>query len=260
MTMENKLEKYPNCKELQHFFKEPVTEDEDAIFEDLDFYIDTDTHHITIRDPKITWERPYTEPDKAHITFVDAGDTCIFELEDGRFEICLNSEVSIENFTNLDLNSSVILNIEKIPIKDLLKTKELTFKIKYTPFDFGTGEDFDVTDESVHLSGKAWCNMFAQGIPTINTKSVILFTAKIEVIEKDVEKTIEFTIPETDVTMTIDIDSTTTYGMVDISVSNFEKSIDKHIVSIDVVNNSKELHIDTNNDDYETIDIYRKLT
>ena len=33
--MENKLEKYLNCKELQHFFKEPVTEDEDAIFEDL---------------------------------------------------------------------------------------------------------------------------------------------------------------------------------------------------------------------------------
>lgn len=50
--MENKLEKYLNCKELQHFFKEPVTEDEDAVFEGLDFCIDTDTHHITILDPK----------------------------------------------------------------------------------------------------------------------------------------------------------------------------------------------------------------
>lgn len=212
--MENKLEKYLNCKELQHFFKEPVTEDTEISFENgaCEFYIDTDTHHITIRDPKITWERPYTEPDKAHITFVDAGDTCIFELEDGRFEICLNGEVSIENFTNLDLNSSVILNIEKIPIKDLLKTKELTFKIKYTPFDFGTGEDFDVTDESVHLSGKDWRDMFAQGIPTINTKSVILFTARIEVVEKDVEKTIEFTIPGTNKKLIVNIDFTFPYG------------------------------------------------
>lgn len=258
--MENKLEKYLNCKELQHFFKEPVTENEDAFFEDLDFCIDTDTHHITIRDPKITWERPYTEPDKAHITFVDAGDTCIFELDDGQFEICLNGEVSIENFTNLDLNSSVILNIEKIPIKDLLKTKELAFEIKFKPFDFDTGEDIDVVDKHIHLSGKDWRDIFAQGVPTINTESVILFTAKIEVTEKDVEKTIEFTIPGTDVTMTVEIDSTSTYGMVDIFVSNFDKSIDKHIVSIDLVKDSKELHIDTGNDDCETIDIYRALT
>lgn len=258
--MENKLEKYLNCKELQHFFNEPVTGDEDAIFEDLEFYIDTDTHHITIRDPKITWERPYTEPDKAHITFVDAGDTCIFELEDGRFEICLNGEVSIENFTNLDLNSSVILNIEKIPIKDLLKIKELTFEIKYTPFDFGTGEDFDVTDENIHLSGKAWRDMFAQGIPTINTESVILFTAKIEVVEKDVEKTIEFPIPGTDKTMLVEIDSTSNYGLVNIIMSSFDKSSEKLILSIDALDKSKQLHIDVNTDDYEDIDIYRNLT
>ena len=60
--------------------------------------------------------------------------------------------------------------------------------------------------------------------------------------------------------MTVEVDSTSTYGMINISVSNFDKSIDKHILSIDIVNNSKELHIDTNDDDYETIDIYRTLT
>ena len=258
--MENKLEKYLNCKELQHFFKEPVTEDEDAVFEDLDFCIDTDTHHITIRDPKITWERPYTEPDKAHITFVDAGDTCIFELEDGRFEICLNGEVSIENFTNLDLNSSVILNIEKIPIKDLLKIKELTFEIKYTPFDFGTGEDFDVTDKNIHLSGKDWRNMFAQGIPTINTKSVILFTATIEVIEKDVEKTIEFTIPGTNKKLIVNIDSTFPCGLVDISLSDFDEHDAEQILRIVKVDNSNELHISVETDNGETQNIYKELT
>lgn len=258
--MENKLKKYLNCKELQHFFKEPVTEDEDAFFEDLDFCIDTDTHHITIRDPKITWERPYTEPDKAHITFVDAGDTCIFELEDGRFEICLNGEVSIENFTNLDLNSSVILNIEKIPIKDLLKTKELTFEIKYTPFDFGTGEDFDVTDKNIHLSGKDWRNMFAQGIPTINTKSVILFTAEIEVVEKDVEKTIEFTIPGTNKKLIVNIDSTFSYGLVDVSISDFDESNAESLLSISKVQDANELHISVKTDQYETQNLYRELT
>lgn len=258
--MENKLEKYLNYEELQHFFKEPITKNEDEFFEDPNFCIDTDTYHIVIRDPEITWEKPYTEPDKTHITFVDADDACIFERQDGRLEICINGEVNIENFTNLNLNNSVILNIEKIPIKDLLKTKELSFEIKFKPFDLGTEENIDVTNKNIHLSGKDWRNIFAQGVPTINTESVILFTAKIEVVKKDIKKTIEFTIPGTDVTMTVEIDSTSTYGMVDISVSNFDKSIDKHIVSIDVVNNSKELHIDTNNDDYETIDIYRKLT
>ena len=258
--MENKLEKYLNYEELQHFFKEPITKNEDEFFEDPNFCIDTDSYCIVIRDPKITWEKPYTEPDKAHITFVDADDTCIFELQDGGFEIHIGGEVNIENFTNLNLNSSAILNIEKIPIKDLLKTKELNFEIKFKPFNFGTGEDIDVTNKNIHLSGKDWRNIFTQGVPTINAESVILFTAKIEVIKKDVEKTIEFTIPGTDVTMTVEIDSTSTYDMVNISISNFDKSMDKHIVSIDVVNNSKELHIDTGNDDCETIDIYRALT
>ena len=154
----------------------------------------------------------------------------------------------------------MILNIEKIPIKELLKIKELTFEIKYTPFDFGTGEDFDVTDENIHLSGKDWRNMFAQGIPTINTKSVILFTARIEVVEKDVEKTIEFTIPGTNKKLIVNIDSTFSYGLVDVSISDFDESNAESLLSISKVQDSNELHISVKTDQYETQNLYKELT
>lgn len=154
----------------------------------------------------------------------------------------------------------MILNIEKIPIKDLLKIKELTFEIKYTPFDFGTGEDFDVTDENIHLSGKDWRNMFAQGIPTINTKSVILFTAKIEVVEKDVEKTIEFTIPGTNKKLIVNIDSTFSYRLVDVSISDFDESNAESLLSISKIQDANELHISVKTDQYETQNLYRELT
>lgn len=87
-----------------------------------------------------------------------------------------------------------------------------------------------------------------------------MLTAEIEVILKDVEKTIEFPIPGTDKIMTVEIDSTLNYGLINICMSNPDESSEKLILSIDALNKSKQLHIDIATDDYETVDIYRNLT
>ena len=259
--MDNKLEKYLNREELQYFFETPVTEDE-KLFKSNIFFIDTTTHRIIIKNPKITWEKPYTEPDKTCIKCVEANS--IYEaqgiIKDTKTELCFSGETSIEGFPDLDLTTSVLLDIEKIPINDLLKINELSREVKYHLYDFGTGEDIDVTNPDTHLSGKDWRNIFAQGVPTINTENPIILTAEIEVISKNVEKTIEFPILETNVTMTVEIDSTSTYGLVTITMSSLDKSSEKLILSIDALNKSKQLHIDIATDDYETVDIYRNLT
>ena len=102
--------------------------------------------------------------------------------------------------------------------------------------------------------------MFAQGIPTINTKSVILFTAKIEVVEKDVEKTIEFTIPGTNKKLIVNIDSTFPCELVDISLSDFDEHDTEQILRIAKVDNSNEIHISVETDNGETQNIYKELT
>lgn len=224
------------------------------------FRIVTDTHLIYIKNPKITWEKPYTEPTKSTIIYVDTGELCLFNYRDTKAQLCFAAQVKIKDFPNLDLGTSVILDIEKIKSEDLLKTKNLSTEIKYYPFDFNSGEDIDVADPDTHLSGKDWRNMFAQGIPTINTENPIMLTAEIEVVLKDVEKTIKFPITGTDKIMTVEIDSTSNYGLININMSTFDKSSEKLILSIDALSKSKELHIDIATDDYETVDIYRNLT
>lgn len=120
--MDNKLEKYLNREELQYFFETPVTEDE-KLFKSNIFFIDTNTHHIIIKNPKITWEKPYTEPDKACIKCVEANG--IYEaqgiIKDAKTELCFSGETSIESFPNLDLTTSVLLNIEKNPYQWFIK-------------------------------------------------------------------------------------------------------------------------------------------
>lgn len=191
--------------------------------------------------------------------YVDTGELCLFNYRDTKTQLCFAAQVKIKDFPDLDLGTSVILDIEKIKSEDLLKTKNLSTEIKYHPFDFGSGEDIDVADPNTHLSGKDWRNIFTQGIPTINTKNPIIFTAEIEIVLKDVEKTIEIPIPGTNVTMTVEIDSTSTYGLVTITMSSLDKSSEKLILSIDALNKSKQLHIDIATDDYENIDVYQSL-
>ena len=253
--MDNKLMKHLNYKELQYLFENTI----ECVNIDK-FRINTDTHIIYIKNPKIKWEKPYTEPKGSSIKFIDTGDICIFDYQDTGAQLCFTTQTSIEGFPDLELGTSVILNIEKIKSEDLLKVKNLSTEIKYHTFNFGTGEDIDATDPETHLSGKDWRDIFAQGIPTINTKNPIILTAEIEVMIKDVEKTIEFPIPGANVTMTVEIDSKSNYGLININMSNLNESSEKLILSIDALNKSKQLHINVNTDDYDTIDIYRNLT
>lgn len=246
--------KHLNRKELQYLFEGTI----ECVNIDK-FRIDTDTHLIYIKNPIIKWEKPYTEPKGSTIKFVDTGEICIFDYQDTGAQLCFATQTSIEGFPDLDLGTSVILDIEKIKSEDLLKVKNLSTKIKYHTFDFGSGEDIDAADPKTHLSGKDWRDIFAQGIPTINTKNPIMLTAKIEIVIKDIEKTIEFPIPKTDKIMTVEIDSTFGYGLVNIHMSNIDDSSEKLILSIDALDKSKQLHIDVNTDDYENIDVYRSL-
>ena len=252
--MDNKLMKHLNHKELQYLFEGTI----ECINIDK-FRINTDTHLIYIKNPKIKWEKPYTKPKGSSIKFVDTGDICIFDYQDTGAQLCFTTQTGIEGFPDLDLGTSVILDIEKIKSEDLLKVKNLSTEIKYHTFDFGTGEDIDVTNPDTHLSGKDWRDIFTQGVPTINTENPIILTAEIEVILKDVEKTIEFPIPETNKTMMVEINSTSAYGLVNITMLNSDKSYEKLILSIDALNKSKQLHIDINTDDYEDINVYRNL-
>ena len=246
--------KHLNLKELQYLFEGTI-----EYVNIAKFCINTDTHLIYIENPKIKWEKPYTEPKGSTIKFIDTGDICIFDYQNTSAQLCFATQTSIDSFPDLDLGTSVILDIEKIKNEDLLKTKNLSTEIKYRTLDFDSVEDIDVADPNTHLSGKDWRNIFAQGIPTINTENPIILTAEIKVISKDVEKTIEFPIPGTNKIMTVRIDSTSNYGLININMSTFDKSSEKLILSIDALSKSKELHIDINTDDYENIDVYQSL-
>lgn len=77
---------------------------------------------------------------------------------------------------------------------------------------------------------------------------------------KDVEKTIEFTIPGTNKKLIVNIDSTFSYGLVDVSISDFDESNAESLLSISKVQDANELHISVKTDQYETQNLYRELT
>ena len=74
------------------------------------------------------------------------------------------------------------------------------------------------------------------------------------------EKTIEFTIPGTNKKLIVNIDSTFPYGLVDVSISDFDESNAESLLSISKVQDSNELHINIKTDQYETQNLYRELT
>lgn len=45
--------------------------------------------------------------------YVDTGELCLFNYQDAKAQLCFTAQVKIENFPNLDLGTSVILDIEK---------------------------------------------------------------------------------------------------------------------------------------------------
>ena len=74
------------------------------------------------------------------------------------------------------------------------------------------------------------------------------------------KKTIEFTIPGTNKKLIVNIDSTFSHGLVDISLSDFDEHDAEQILRIVKVDNSNELHISVETDNGETQNIYKELT
>lgn len=222
------------------------------------FYIRTKTHKIHIKNPKITWEQPYTEPDGATIKYVDTTETIIAPTSTTRTELFFNGVASIENYPELALFDSVILDSHIIEPIELLKNQQFSYNIDYHLYDFGTGENIELYDDEKSLSQKEWNNMFEQGIPTINTKNPIVFTADIEAVPIPVKEMIEFVIPGTERKLVIDVDSTRKNCLVDIFVSSLDETVEDALVHIDNFDNKDQLLTAVYLDDDDPVDIFRK--
>lgn len=100
--------------------------------------------------------------------------------------------------------------------------------------------------------------MLDQGVPTINTKSPIIFTADIEAIPRPVKEIIAFIIPETNHKLVIDIDSTRNNCLVDIFTASLDETTENSVVHIDNFDNKNQLltAVYLNND--EPVDVFRK--
>lgn len=222
------------------------------------FYIITNTHKIYIKNPKITWEKPYTEPKQTKIELVDTTETFIAPTSTTRTELFFNGVVSIENYPDLALFDSVILDSPIISPIELLKNKQFSYNLDYHLWDFGTGEDIDLYDDEKSLSQKEWNAMFEQGVPTINTKNPIVFTADIEAVPLPVNKTIEFVIPGTERKLVIDVNSARENCLVDIFVSSLDETVEDALIRIDNFDNKDQLLTAIYLEDDDPIDIFRK--
>ena len=219
-NMNNKLEASLSQNDLNSLFSTKVEK-----ASNIYFYIMTKTHKIYIKNPQITWDQPYTEPDGAAIKYVDTTETVIAPTSTTRTELFFNGVASIENYPDLALFDSVILDSPIIEPFELLKNQQFSYNLDYHLWDFGTGEDIDLYNDTKSLSEEEWNRMFEQGIPTINTKNPIVFTADIEAIPRPVKETVEFVIPGTDRKLVIDVDSTRKNCLVDIFVSSLDEIV-----------------------------------
>lgn len=222
------------------------------------FCIRTKTHKIHIKNPKITWEKPYTEPDKTFIESVDTTETVIAPTSTTRTELFFNGVATIENYPDLALFDSVILDSPIISPIELLKNKHFSYNLDYHLYDFGTGQDIDLYDDEKSLSQKEWNAMFEQGVPTINTKNPIVFTAEIEAVPLPVKEMIEFIIPGTDRKLVIDVDSTRKNCLVDIFVSSLDETVEDALIHIDNFDNKDQLLTAVYLEDDDPVDIFRK--
>ena len=222
------------------------------------FYIRTKTHEIHIKNPKITWEKPYTEPNKTTITSVDTTETVIGATSPSHTELFFNGIAAIENYPDLALFDSVILDSPIIEPIELLKNKHFNYNLDYHLGDFGTGEDIDLYDDTKSLSDKEWDAMFEQGVPTINIKNPIVFTADIEAVPLPVKEMIEFVIPGTERKLVIDVNSARENCLVDIFVSSLDETVEDALVHIDNFDNKDQLLTAVYLEDDEPVDIFRK--
>lgn len=251
--MNNKLETELSQNDLNCLFSTKVEK-----VDNNHFYIRTKTHQIRIKNPKITWEKPYTEPKQTKIKYVDTTETVIAPTSTTRTELFFNGVASIENYPDLALFDSVILDSPIIEPFELLKNQQFSYNLDYHLWDFGTGEDIDLYDDEKSLSEKEWNRMFEQGVPTINTKNPIVFTADIEAVPLPVKEMIEFVIPGTERKLVIDVDSTRKNCLVDIFVSSLDETVEDALVHIDNFDNKDQLLTAVYLEDDDPVDIFRK--
>ena len=251
--MNNKLEASLSQNDLNSLFSTKVEKASNNYF-----YIMTKTHKIYIKNPQITWEKPYTEPKQTKIELVDTTETFIGATSPSRTELFFHGVASIENFPDLALFDSVILNSPIIEPIELLKNQQFSYNLDYHLWDFGTGEDIDLYDDTKSLSEKEWNRMFEQGIPTINIKNPIVFTADIEAVPLPVKEMIEFVIPGTERKLVIDINSARENCLVDIFVSSLDETVEDALVHIDNFDNKNQLLTAVYLEDDEPVDIFRK--
>lgn len=251
--MTNKLETSLSQNDLNCLFSTKVEK-----VDNNNFYIRTKTHKIHIKNPKITWEKPYTEPKQTKIELVDTTETFIGATSPSRTELFFHGVASIENFPDLALFDSVILDSHIIEPIELLKNQQFSYNIDYHLYDFGTGEDIDLYDDTKSLSEKEWNAMLKQGVPTINTENPIIFTAKIEAIPRPVKEIIEFVIPGTECKLAIDIDSTRENCLVDITIVSLDDTVEDALVHIDNFDNQNKLLTAVYLDNDEPADVFKK--
>lgn len=251
--MNNKLEASLSQNDLNSLFSTKVEKASNNYF-----YIITNTHKIYIKNPKITWEKPYTEPKQTKIKYVDTTETVIAPTSTTRTELFFNGVASIENYPDLALFDSVILDSPIIEPFELLKNQQFSYNLDYHLWDFGTGEDIDLYDDEKSLSQKEWNAMFEQGVPTINMKNPIVFTAEIEAVPLPIKETVEFVIPGTEHKIVIDVDSTRKNCLVDIVVSSLDETVEEALVHIDNFDNKDQLLTAVYLEDDEPIDIFQK--
>ena len=169
--------------------------------------------------------------------------------------LSLQHQLLAQNFSSTALPQSKTIQIEPF---ELLKNQQFSYNLDYHLWDFGTGEDIDLYNDTKSLSEEEWNRMFEQGIPTINTKNPIVFTADIEAIPRPVKETVEFVIPGTDRKLVIDVDSTRKNCLVDIFVSSLDEIVEDTLVHIDNFDNKDQLLTAVYLEDDEPVDIFRK--
>lgn len=153
---------------------------------------------------------------------------------------------------------SITINLkDKEPI-ELLKNQQFSYNLDYHLWDFGSGQDIDLYDDEKSLSQKEWNAMFEQGVPTINTKNPIVFTADIEAVPLPVKEIIEFVIPGTERKLVIDVNSARENCLVDIFVSSLDETVEDALVHIDNFDNKDQLLTAVYLEDDEPVDIFRK--
>lgn len=253
--MINQLNTPLSLEELQCLFEETVN----AIYEptNSEFFIQTKTHKITIKNPKLTWVQPYTTSDKAIIEHIEPNKPALRQTQEGITVFKFKSVIAIGSCPKLELKSRVAIDTPHIPTADLLVGGAFSHELNYRIFDFKPDNKITVLDND----DPVWKGLARQGIPgmpDINIENPIVFTADITVEELSLTGSVEFVIPGTDRKLIVSIDSENKNCLVDISVAALNDTNKDVLVHIDHFHKADQLTTAVYLDDDEPVDVYHK--